>query len=925
MLSAARRSLLAGSCSTATLLDRHHRLAATLVSHCAQQAQRQSFSTTSVGASPVRHRLSKEQRLERKEKLEKRRKIKEARKVRQVHKEFVHAEVAMKRRQEVEEKKEMGEKIVRTVAPLSPEELEAVYKGLILAPPEDLAPLLIPPSNIPALPDPAVESRVRRDRVEQITERLQEFEAEVAEEKKQLAAPEEEEGEPRPSLAARLRRSRAENAAELALAQTQPSLPLVPTTTSARALIDYLETITPKDEPLAAENAPKELAELPRGLLSRAEWSDLVLASALDGDREGVFKALQLMNRTTPISEGKVLEDALAIYAAQGQPQEALALAKFARENHLPISLIAHHQLLTSLLPSHPELALRHLKAMEVAGYTPLRETYTAVTKRLVCSSSPALVREGWDLYSHSRLVAYPIPDVPMFSTMIQACARGEHPAPERAIDLFTEMTDDNGLPPSELAYNGVIRACARDGSREYYHEALRFMRRMLDDNVKPSRHTFHAVLEGAKKHGDLARARWMLIKMVGVGGDVAPNDGTLALVLQAYAWYRPIGKEDGKAKAARVPPVEQAPAADGAGRTAADEGAVEGVVEVDGEVHPKDDPANLSAAPAPSTGSPSAAQIVELLGEESLFYPGPLPTTSAETLAEARKLMLQIVDASVLDATTPDPPAPLNSRPQSTMFPLVEPTSFLLNSYLTVLARHGSFAAASNFFAAVYDRTGVPKSRHSFSLLMQRIELLENDKQAVAAAKKLWEEWLRWTETPLPPFSPEEYEGESPETMRDRRLREEEKWARERRNGENVRAMWGGLIRVLARAYRVNEALSVLKRFFQTFSPNVVREPLTPAQQQAADALPLPSTRNPHLPKVPIRISSTQYPETAPSFDRHRAPYLRFQDVRVLHQRCVELENKRGMAVVKAVTAAYEGALWRVRKKELEAERRLD
>ncbi|BGO90400.1 hypothetical protein NBRC10512_004115 [Rhodotorula toruloides] len=921
MLSAARRSLLAGSSSTATLLDRHHRLAATLVSHCAQQAQQQAFSTSANAAYPLRHRLSKEQWMERKDKLEKRRKIREARKVRQVHKEFVHAEVAMKRRQEVEEKQEMGEEIVRTVAPLSPEELEAVYKGLILAPPEDLAPLLIPPSNIPALPDPAVESRVRRDRVEQIAERLQEFEAELAEETKQLAAPEEEEGEPRPSLAARLRRSRAENAAELALAQMQPSLPLVPTTTSARALIDYLETITPEDEPVARQDA--ELAELPRGLLSRAEWSDLVLASALDGDREGVFKALQLMNRTTPISEGKVLENALAIYAAQGQPQEALALAKFARENRLPISLIAHHQLLTSLLPSHPELALRHLKAMEAAGYTPLRETYTAVTKRLVSSSSPNLVREGWDLYSHSRLVAYPIPDVPMFSTVIQACARGDHPAPERAIDLFTEMTDDNGLPPSELAYNGVIRACARDGTREYYHEALRFMRRMLDDNVKPSRHTFHAVLEGAKKHGDLARARWMLIKMVGVGGDVAPNDATLALVLQAYAWYRPVGKEDGKAKEAQVPPAKQDADARGDGSSAIE--TVEGVVEVDGEVHPEDDPANLSAAPAPSTGSPSAAQIVELLGEESLFYPGPLPTTSAETLAEARKLMLQVVDASVLDATTPAPPSLSESRPSSTMFPLVEPTSFLLNSYLIVLARHGPFAAATNFFAAVYDRTGVVKSRHSFSVLMQRIELLENDKQAVEAAKKLWEEWLTWSETPLPPFSPEEYEGESAETARDRRLREEEKWARERRNGENVRAMWGGLIRVLARAYRVDEALSVLKRFFQTFSPYVVREPLTPAQQQPADALPLPSTRNPHLPKVPIRISSSQYPETAPSFDRHRAPYLRFQDLRVLHQRCVELEDKKGMAVVKAITAAYEGALWRVRKKELEAERRLD
>lgn len=65
-------------------------------------------------------------------------------------------------------------------------------------------------------------------------------------------------------------------------------------------------------------------------------------------------------------------------------------------------------------------------------------------------------------------------------------------------------------------------------------------------------------------------------------------------------------------------------------------------------------------------------------------------------------------------------------------------------------------------------------------------------------------------------------------------------------------------------------------------------------------------------------------YPETAPSLDRHRPPYFKFKDLRVLHQRCVELENKEGMALVKAVAAAYEGSLWRVKKKELEAERDL-
>jgi predicted alpha/beta-hydrolase family hydrolase len=42
----------------------------------------------------------------------------------------------------------------------------------------------------------------------------------------------------------------------------------------------------------------------------------------------------------------------------------------------------------------------------------------------------------GWDLYGHTRLVAYPVPDVSLYSTMIQACAHGAHPShvPQRFV-----------------------------------------------------------------------------------------------------------------------------------------------------------------------------------------------------------------------------------------------------------------------------------------------------------------------------------------------------------------------------------------------------------------------------------------------------------------------------------------------------------
>lgn len=432
---------------------------------------------------------------------------------------------------------------------------------------------------------------------------------------------------------------------------------------------------------------------------------------------------------------------------------------------------------------------------MEASGHTPLLATYTAITKRLLSPASPPhLVREGWDLYGHTRLVAYPVPDVSLYSTMIQACAHGAHPSPERAVDLFIEMTDDNKLPPSELAYNGVIRACAREGSREYYYEALRYMRRMLDENVAPSRHTFHALLEGARRHGDLARARWMLVKMIAVGAESTPNETTLALLLQTYAAHKPTSPQTHKTGPV-TPEVKEAPG----GASSLVTGDVPAQSEAETRPRPartleaKDDPAQLSS---PTTGAPTGAlRIIELLGEASLFYPGPLPQTSAEVLAEARNLMLQVVDDAALGFQPSSPPLSTTAAASTSMFPGVEPSTFLLNSYLAVLNSHAPFAAALDYFHHAFAATDVPKNRYSYELIMRRCELARNKEAAVEAAKNVWEEWLVWSETP----SPGAARGELDHGNDDDNKRKEE-WAQERRNGQHVSKMWGGLIRVLAK-----------------------------------------------------------------------------------------------------------------------------
>ncbi|GJN87559.1 hypothetical protein Rhopal_000513-T1 [Rhodotorula paludigena] len=922
MLSAARRSAsLAGASALARL--EAHQLA---VRASSTQPAVRALSSTAAVQGAEKPRLSKAKRAERRDKLADKREVRAIRRERERAKEELARQAELARRTEVQDKLVVAEDIAASLPPLSEEQLEAMYQGLIQAPPEELALPALAASTAPALPDPAADSLQRQDRLSRLAQRLEDFENELAEEEGAEAAGEKESST---SLAQRLRERRGEAGATLAPTSEQP-LHLVDTVSPARAILDHLEATLPNEEVPPAEAPAEAGGPVSRGLLVRSEWNDLVLACAEAGDREGVLKSLRLMERTTPIAEGKVLEDTLAIYASQGKAQDALIVANFARQNSLPLSVTAHHHLLVSILPSHPHLALRHLRSMEATGHTPLLPTYTAVIQRfLSAGASPDLVRQGWDLYSHTRLVSYPVPDVPLFSTMIQACSQGAHPSPERAIDLFTEMTDDHRLAPSERAYNGVIRSCAREGSQEYYYEALRFMRRMLDENVAPTRRTFHALLEGAKRHGDLARARWMLVKMVGVGGEAAPDETTLALVLQTYAAYRPTG---GRAKRESKPmPVDQPGAVEKEDAPQETEDAIDAEpTEPKKSPRPsstldaKDDPTDLPVGP-PSGASASTLEVIKMLGEASLFYPGPLPTTSAEVVAEAQNLMLQVVDASVLASDESSAAMSEQAPRDSGMFPSVSPSTFLVNAYLSVLNSHASFATAHTFFRHAYTRLDLPKNRYSYEIMLRRCELAKNRDEAVRVAKEVWDEWIRWSEEPAPLAEGErpieELEADEQELARERRKRVEEDWARDRRAGRHVSKMWAGLIRILAKAYKEDEAIAVLQRFHATYPSSALRS----LSDKAAPLSPItPLLDRPAVvsyPSVPIRISSPLYPETAPSRDASRPPYLLFDDLKILHKRLADVEDRERLEVLHRVCGEYFEALKTARKREIRDE----
>lgn len=345
-------------------------------------------------------------------------------------------------------------------------------------------------------------------------------------------------------------------------------------------------------------------------------------------------------------------------------------------------------------------------------------------------------------------------------------------------MDLFTEMTEDNQIPPTEKAYNGVIRALTREGSQANYFEGLRLLKQMLDLNVWPTRHTFHAILEGARRHGDLPRARWILVKMVDTGGDSSPDPNTMGLVFQSYASYKPGNARQHSGRHRLNANLTSSESGTTSSSVAADDATV----------------SSKSGSSSKSEIRPSLVPSDLLDDSSSLFYPGPLPQTSDQVLVEARNLLQQCIGPIELLQKTPvdERPAPFTAQPK---FPAVFPTSFLLDSYLSVLGKHAPLDQFINFYRHAFDRADVPKTRFVFEQAIHRCETAKDREIGLEFAREVFKEWSAW-------------DGGMNSAVDDDKL-----IARHLgKTGRNVSRMWGSMIRNLARYVIIS--LSVSLRF---------------------------------------------------------------------------------------------------------------
>jgi hypothetical protein len=311
---------------------------------------------------------------------------------------------------------------------------------------------------------------------------------------------------------------------------------------------------------------------------------------------------------------------------------------------------------------------------------------------------------------------------------MIQGCALPTPSEPERALDLFTEMTIDRRIPPTAGAYNAAILACARSGSKVYVNEAFRLAKEMLDSHrdargrsaFRPDSHTFSALLEGGKRIGDLGRVRWILAEMIEAlrrdpeSKDVVVDERIMTHVFHSYAAYKPPFRRS------------MAPLAS------------QNEVDADTPVPAEpSEPVESSAddyepsAPIDAPRGPSFAHLP--------------PQSRSELIGEVRALFSRI--------SRPSPPPTKSHSGPLPAFPDVHVTPRLLNAYLSVFYAHAPLETAHAMFRTAFAEYGLEKDARGLVEALERCAGARRGAErayVMSFADEAWQEWTAFEFTQM-------------------------------------------------------------------------------------------------------------------------------------------------------------------------------
>ncbi|WVF67945.1 hypothetical protein IAT40_002707 [Kwoniella sp. CBS 6097] len=717
------------------------------------------------------------------------------------------------------------------------------------------------------------------------------------------------------------------------------------------AVIDQGPSGTSKSP--ASQTMQPARMDIPLGVVSSREWKALFEEFLARKDARGAESLLDVMHLHGVAVDEDRISSVMRTDAEAGRVEDVGRLMLELSQSGLPITDSHKDLLILSLLrktPSEPRAAINQLLSAEAAGQPYPQSSYHVAITHLTKPSSflqpDAQTRAmAWDLFTQMRFAAHPTPSREMYNTMIRTCGEATQPQPERARDLWLEMTESDKIQPTRDEYTSLIRALG--STKKDYLEAFDLLRQMLAKHhdatfvpfaeedgeggstslprfsaYVPSLETFTALLEGTKRAGDLNRARWILtesVKLARTGQMLGSKDwmkgvdeDVLSGVFMTYAAWKPvIGRHAVKLKeGAQVSatdqntspssgePVTSTETKDGgsAGSGQANEWLDIDVLE------------ELVEPPVENAGVQSRTESTEHIEstESQQESERPVvPVSSTDALREADALFQRILhDIRQVRTSTSDVQ---HSEEVYLPFKNVRLTPRLVNSYISVhLAHSPSLESAKQ----KYDETWSTVSEISGGIVRPNgwtyLHVLEKCSMgnrggvsagdraiSLAWGQEIWESYLTWSESAT----------ETLATIIDPSARARQTWLAGL--GERqIERIWRANIRLQAVHGSVDRSLSLLEDF-------AARYPSTEITRTYA---PLPNMGF----KVKMSTAAT-IPEVAVP------PYLTFKDVDVLHARLVKTGgpengwNADGLMKVKTIIRGYEGRLkerrrWRMR-----------
>ncbi|KAG7094683.1 hypothetical protein E1B28_005503 [Marasmius oreades] len=605
------------------------------------------------------------------------------------------------------------------------------------------------------------------------------------------------------------------------------------------------------------------------GVLSFSDWEALMRVALRAEDLKSAQLASELMQKTGLDVTEEHVNTILEYFVERGDTvgfennlKHYVQDIPTEQQRHLHVK--AHLNATSS--STFPTSALSIVHSYENQAAPPPMKTYSKVIHHLLTVPHSTAQAQAWDLFSHMRYVSHPTPDAILYTQMIRACASyytaSRAADPERALDLWTEMCIDNNITPLAGTYNAIILACARSGRKVYVAEAFRLAKQMLDSSrdacglpaYLPDILTFCALLEGAKRVGDLARVRWILAEMIGEkqrgAADVTVNEKAMMHVFHAYAAYQVPFKRSMALLVEEEAGDKEKEKDNGESEIALQEQQID----------------NTEALPpVPEARTP-------------LFTHVP-PQTHHEVLAEAEILFARILEetgAKVNYETFEDAFVP---HPK---FGQVQITVRLLNSYLSVHYKHNSLENARTLFWKVYEDLGVQRSARTYQEAMERCANPKRSERATALdfAKKLMDQW----------------KASNMEVSREGEIAP----------ARTIEKLHAAYIKILSLTDNLDQALDHVRSFVARYHPSSVRcsrQPQKPNYRSMRTSLV--------AARPLVRLSTeTEVP------DDGVPPLLTFSDLEVLHHRLVAANRGEAIGYIKYICKAYEWAL-RVRRDE--------